>query len=529
MMFGEFLISKNLITREQLEEALSVQPISKSKLGRIMVELGMVSQSDCDSALAEFLCVGFETEFLSVLSEKPINAKLISTNRESTKALLLLRIPNILYMSRFSDEVVQTAEKLTKQFEIKLLNSEQMELFEKMAKSPSVESRSIVAESEKLVPTISGPTPYKDLLLNLLSKAKSLNASDVHFDSTLDGLAIRFRVNGDLSTVKTIKRELSQSFLTEVKSQTGLPLTVIGSPCSGAAKFAELRLKVRAQSNGQIHGETIVLRLIDEDKTKNVSINSIGADEIFRNEIEKALGASSGLILMCGQTGSGKSWTLYSLLMEIDRQTSKVITIEDPVEYEGPGLMQIEVSEGKIGFEEALRSSLRLDPDVIMVGEIRDEKTAALAFKAASTGHLVLSTLHTNGAIEALTRLKGLGIADDLIEGNVRLISALTLKKKLCDSCKVAVILDKVSEFSAEADSLAHSEVQFYTRNHIGCSHPDCYNGATGRVLLYESINQDQVRDFRDGFMNPGFRSLKQCALERAALGIIGIEEVSNV
>lgn len=528
-MFGEFLINKKLISVEQLEEALSIQPIAKQKLGRILVELGLLSQNDCDSALEEFLGVKTEKEFYSVISERNDQSMFVKLVIGLEAGYLLLRSPNVLYVSRFTDRLVQEAERRSPNFEVKILTFEQMDLLGKMVQAPINETKDITLASEPSTPVISGPTPYRDLLLSLLSKAKSLNASDVHFDSTLDGLAIRFRVNGDLITVKTIKRELSQSFLTEVKAQTGLPLTVIGSPCSGTARFADLHLKVRAQSNGQIHGETIVLRLIDEEKTKNATIDSIGADDVFKSEIQKALGASSGLILMCGQTGSGKSWTLYSLLMAIDRQSSKVITIEDPVEYEGPGLMQIEVSNGKITFDEALRSSLRLDPDVIMVGEIRDEKTAELAFKAASTGHLVLSTLHTNGAIEALTRLKNLGIAEDLIESNVRLISALTLRKRLCENCKIAVDSDLVSKFSEEVISLAHSEVQFFTRNVHGCSHPDCHQGATGRILMYESINQSQVREYRDGFMNPGFRSLKQCALEMAALGVIGIEEVSNV
>lgn len=528
-MFGEFLISKKLISPEQLSEAMSVQPISKKKLGRVLVELGMISQVECDSSLAEFLEIEFESDFLSIVSEKLEKSQLQKIQFGSLTGLLLLKNQSTLYFSNFSDQIVEKAEAYSQSFEIKLLKPEQIDLMIKLAQTPKVESKVIAIDLQRSAPPVVAPTPYKDLLISLLSKAKSLNASDVHFDSTLDGLAIRFRVNGDLTTVKTIKRELAQSFLTEVKSQTGLPLAVIGSPCSGAARFTNLHLKVRAQSNGQIHGETIVLRLIDEDKTKNASIDSIGADEVFKNDIQKALGASSGLILMCGQTGSGKSWTLYSLLMALDRQTSKVITIEDPVEYEGPGLMQIEISEGKIGFEDALRSSLRLDPDVIMVGEIRDEKTAELAFKAASTGHLVLSTLHTNGAIEALTRLKGLGVADDLIESNVRLISALTLKKKLCDSCKIELSSYEVSELSEDAASLAHSEVKFFKRNTTGCSHPDCHQGATGRVLLYESVNQNQVHEFREGLMHPGFRSLKQCALERAALGIIGLEEVSNV
>jgi type II secretory ATPase GspE/PulE/Tfp pilus assembly ATPase PilB-like protein len=164
----------------------------------------------------------------------------------------------------------------------------------------------------------------------------------------------------------------------------------------------------------------------------------------------------------------------------------KVITIEDPVEYEGAGLMQVDVSDGRCSFKEALRSSLRLDPDVIMVGEIRDEETAELAFKAASTGHLVFSTLHTNGAMEAVTRLKGLKIADDLITENLRLVSALTLKKRLCDECKIEVSDALLEKYGSDVLSLWHQGAKFFERNLKGCGAKGCMGGATGRVLLVE-------------------------------------------
>lgn len=528
-MFGKYLISKNIINQDQLEEALAVQPMSKNKIGRVLVELGTITQSVCDSSLIDYLNVSEEQNIASLMSEK-LNRTLITVvEANGEKGYLLRSSPQKLFLNSFSDVLVQAAEVISERFEIKILGIDQWSLMGSLTFGDQKASPKITFDVERTQIVSNTSTPYKDLLLNLLEKAKNLNASDVHFDSTLDGLSIRFRVNGDLVTVKSIKRELAQSFLTEVKSQTGLPLTVIGAPCSGAAKFSNLNLKVRAQSNGQIHGETIVLRLINEENTKNASIDTIGADDVFKNDIQKALGFSNGLILMCGQTGSGKSWTLYSLLMSLDRSTSKIITIEDPVEYEGNGLMQIEISDGKMGFQEALRSSLRLDPDVIMVGEIRDEETAELAFKAASTGHLVFSTLHTNGALEALARLKGLGIPDDVVESNVRLISALTLKKNLCESCKIPISIDEVHTLNDEAESVAHQDIQFFKRNSQGCSNPKCHQGATGRVLLYESITQEQIQCFRENLVVPGFRSLKQCALERAATGTIGIEEVVHV
>lgn len=528
-MFGEFLISNGKLTQEGLEEALSVQPISKEKIGRILVELGYLTQLECDISLASYLNIQPEKNIISIISGKNAREKIQIIREGDSLGFFINEEPKKFFIKSFSDLLVKKAEKVHQNFDILTLNDEQWDLMLSLSPEPISQEGPSVIKSEVEPVRIVTSTPYKDMLISLLQKAKKVNASDVHFDSTLDGVAVRYRVNGDLTTVKVIKRDFAQSFISVVKSHTGLPLTVIGSPCSGAARFPELNLKVRAQSNGQIYGETIVLRLINEERIKNVSIDSIGADEIFKSDIKKALGYSNGLILMCGQTGSGKSWTLYSLLMSMDRQSSKIITIEDPVEYEGPGLMQIEVTEGKVGFQDALRSSLRLDPDVIMVGEIRDEETAELAFKAASTGHLVLSTLHTNGAMEAITRLKGLGIADDMIEANVRLISALTLKKQLCEHCKIPISPEESELLSEEANSLLFSGSQLYRRNIEGCTHLDCYQGATGRVLIYESISQEDVINQREGLVTPGFRSLKQCALEKAALGKIGIEEVTYV
>ena len=524
-MFGKFLLSKNLITDAELEEALAAQPFSKRKVGRVLVELSMISQEECDQALSEYLEVKQEDHLLALVADKLMHSKVQVVSASGCIGFLMLIESPKLFLDKFSDRLVEMTEKIASSFEVRLTSAEQWELLTAISLKEDAHTPSTSAQFDAMPVRALSSTPYRDMLISLLDRAKAVNASDVHFDSTLEGLVIRFRVNGDLAAVKSVKREHSQSFLTEVKSQTGLPLTVIGAPCSGAARFPSLNLRVRAQSNGQIHGETIVLRIIDEERTKNASIGSIGADALFEKDLRTAMNYSNGLILMCGQTGSGKSWTLYSLLMSLDRQTSKVITIEDPVEYEGPGLMQIEVTEGKVSFQDALRSSLRLDPDVIMVGEIRDEETAELAFKAASTGHLVFSTLHTNGALEALVRLKGLGIDDDVIASNVRLVSALTLRKRLCPACRIPLDPTEAAAMSAELGALAFSGAELFRRNVEGCNSPGCHQGAIGRTLLVESVTQENIREAREGYLVPGFRSLKQCALEMAASGAIAAEE----
>ncbi|MGE3682699.1 MAG: GspE/PulE family protein [Bdellovibrionales bacterium] len=524
MRFGEFLLNKGLVSVEEIEDALAVKVITKEKLGRVLVELGLLTQEDCNAALSDFFSPRNEPDLLQNWSKDgPKKFEIIEIF--GIRAFLSDGTEPTLYLTVFDDRAISMAEKVVPSFDIKLISVDQAEALNALVKSARSEISGVSAIEPMAKVERDVLTPYGDLFQSLLASAKLQNASDIHFDSGRDGVVVRLRVNGDLIEAKRIKSDHSQSFLAEVKRQTGLPLTVVGAPSSGAARFEGHKLKVRAQSNGQIHGETVVLRLIDEEKTKGAAIERIGADDLFIRELKKAVQFSNGLVLMCGQTGSGKSLTLYSLLMSLDRKTMKVVTIEDPVEYEGQDLMQIEVSDLKCGFKDALKSCLRLDPDVIMVGEIRDEETAELAFKASSTGHLVFSTLHTNGAIEAVTRLKGLGIDDDLIKSNVRLISALTLKKHLCNSCKIEMAAEDLQAMNLDFDSLIFQGAKFFTRKADGCVEDSCVRGAVGRVLLAECADQEAVRCFVNGTIVPGFRTLHQYAVESAANGIIGVED----
>lgn len=529
MKFGDFLIDRGTLESSVIREALEVQRVSKAKkLGRLLVELGALTQAECNDELREFLCIKPVVNLLSKLQASEDRPKVEALTVENGIGYFVWETMPTLYVRNFNDQVVARAETLAREFLIKTITEEQEGILASMGLAEGKEyaqgSERNFEEAKCQIGRLV-QTPYGDLFQSLLKTAKEMKVSDIHFDVTRCDLTVRFRVNGDLVEAKKIKLEHAQAFLTEVKRQVGLPLTVVGAPCGGAARFENLRVKVRAQSNGQINGEMIVLRLIDEDRVKDASIDRLGADELFVDRIKKALNSSNGLILVCGQTGSGKSWTLFSVLMSLDRSTQKVITIEDPVEYEGEGLMQIEIADGRIGFEEALKSCLRLDPDIIMIGEIRDEKSAQLAMKASSTGHLVLSTLHANGALDAIHRLRGLGIDDDLIRSNVRLVSALTLKKRLCAACKIEISEEEQEKTSEELRLLLNEGVHLFRRNEKGCEEPGCVAGAIGRTLLCESVDQEGVVQFLGGGFVPGYRSLYQCALEYAALGTIGVED----
>ena len=285
----------------------------------------------------------------------------------------------------------------------------------------------------------------------------------------------------------------------------------------------ELGIKLRSEYVPEALGEAIVCRLINFSQIRNACLESIGGDSLFIDPIKKVLRKKHGLILMCGQTGSGKSYTLFSTLMSIDRSRKKVISIEDPVEYEGEGILQIDINKDGLSFSEALRSSLRLDPDIIMVGEIRDRDTADLVMKASSTGHLVFSTIHTNGALQAITRLKGMGISEDVLDENIELVSALTLVKKLCPKCK-KLMTDVSGEIRQEFSSLLSMGVILYEENPDGCE--TCFKGIIGRQILTETIGKDIIAEKIRGGIVPGYRTLRECAKEYACLGVISPRDV---
>lgn len=378
---------------------------------------------------------------------------------------------------------------------------------------------------------------YGQLFRNCVRTAHSCGASDIHIEPTKSGVDIRFRVYGEMQPPwKQLSLEHKQSFIVAVKKETRLAIGTSGKPQDSRCVVEDVPVDLRVNLLPTLFGEKIVLRLLDAGR--EFGISNLGVSTNTLSEMMAALNYRNGVVLISGPTGSGKTTTLYSMLCAIDRMRKNIVTLEDPVEYTIAGINQVRI-DPKVSFAGALRAVLRQDPDVILVGEIRDEETAQLAFKAASTGHLVLSTVHANGATEVVGRLLGLGVDKDTIAENLRFSAAQRLVGRLCEHCsfKAPVTL---SEYACVAldKTIADAEVRearFRTRNDRGCER--CHEGVTGRIPAIEYMNEAgvkrlleagsaAVRSTRTGVLK---QTLQQAAFEMACRGIVDVREVTSI
>ncbi len=356
-------------------------------------------------------------------------------------------------------------------------------------------------------------SPYTELFRTLVRDAHAASASDIHIEPHKDGIDIRFRVFGDmLPPWKRLESQHKQSFTLAVKKETKLAIGVSGRPQDSRCQVSGVPVDLRVNLLPTLYGEKIVLRLLDSNR--EFGIDQLGIPHDTLTEIMKSLEYRNGVVLMSGPTGSGKTTTLYSMLCSIDRTKKNIVTLEDPVEYTIPGINQVKI-DPKISFGNALRAILRQDPDVILVGEIRDEETAKLAFKAAATGHLVLSTVHANGASEVIGRLLGLGIDKDTIAENLRFSAAQRLVGRLCQFC------------SLSAPDIVR-DGNFKRRFEPGCT--ECRSGITGRLPVIEFMDDLNIKDLVLSRNQTGGvkESLKVAALKLAKNGLIDIKEVTQ-
>ena len=347
--------------------------------------------------------------------------------------------------------------------------------------------------------TLSPENPYVSLYWDMLSQAQGIGASDIHVQPDADGVDIRFRIHGELSRWMWIGVEHKTAFLQQAKQLSNCTLAVSGRAQDARVSLPEKKLDVRVNLIPSLFGEKIVLRLLDQ--TRSFSLKNTGLNPESREAVLWAVEQSEGVALFTGPTGSGKSTLLYSALAELNRTKFNIVTIEDPVEYTFPGITQVQVSP-KLSMADSLRAMLRQDPDVILLGEIRDPETASLCFQAAATGHLVLSTLHANSASEAGGRLRTLGIHEDQIETCLRFSSAQRLVGKLCSTCRVPLPAEKT-----------------FARNLAGC--PECRQGLIGRVPVFEFEKYGQEPSHS--------RPIKHAIEELIVSGKVGAGECLNV
>ena len=339
--------------------------------------------------------------------------------------------------------------------------------------------------------------PIVDIVNEIIIDAVNHGASDIHFDPTPDGINVRIRIDGTLLSYVTVPNTVKKNLITRIKIISGMNITEARLPQDGAIKglHENSDLDLRVSSLPIVDGEKIVIRILDYTLS-NSGLESLGLTKSNFEKIEELIKKPNGIILVTGATGSGKSTTVYSMLQVLNKTESNIITVEDPVEMKIPGINQVQVmSEIGLTFGNTLRSILRQDPDIIMIGEIRDDETARIAVRAAITGHLVLSTIHTNNSLSTIERLLDMDVERYLLGSALSGIISQRLVKKLCPKCRSARpttpyeknIFKKVLNMDVE---------NIYTP--VGCT--ECIKGYKGRIALQEIVELNQ--DIRDAIVN---------------------------
>ena len=392
-------------------------------------------------------------------------------------------------------------------------------------------------EAVALVRETASDSPTVKLVNSIIAQAVDERASDVHLEPYRRGMRVRFRIDGVLQETTTIPARMVAGVVSRAKIMTGMDIAEKRVPQDGrvSLRTGGREIDVRAVTVPSVLGEGVVMRLLDKEQVM-LTLDSLGMRDAAREEFEAACRRSYGAVLVTGPTGSGKSTTLYAALNAIRSDERNYITIEDPVEYQLPGINQIQIKpKAGLGFAEGLRSMLRADPDVIMIGEIRDTPTAKIAVESALTGHLVLSTLHTNDAPGALTRLTEMGVEPFLTASAVTCVVAQRLARTLCVECKRRIVL--TPEVLESAGFEVGVPIEAFEA--VGCA--ACGNsGYRGRTGIYEVMPvDDRIRELtivrasadeiRGAALERGMRLLRDDGLWKVRLGITSLAEIARV
>jgi general secretion pathway protein E len=372
----------------------------------------------------------------------------------------------------------------------------------------------------------------------MIAMASDARASDIHVEPTDDSLAIRFRIDGLLRDMPPLPAAMRAPVVSRIKIMAGLDIAERRLPQDGRLRLAVRghEIDLRVATAPSIHGESVVMRILDRSQLA-LDFGTLGFSEELTTQLRKAIHTPHGIVLVTGPTGSGKTTTLYAALAELNRPERKLLTVEDPIEYRLSGVIQTQVNPA-IGFTfgSALRSFLRQDPDVMMVGEIRDRETAEIAVQAALTGHMILSTLHTNTAPGAVTRLLDMGVEPLLLSSVLTGVIAQRLVRRLCEACRDPYPTD---EALLPLFARANIPVPRQIFRPIGC--PQCSNsGYSGRIAIFEMLSIDRqiaalilarsdTRTIAAAAEGKAMRSLLADGMRRVAEGRTSIEEVLRV
>ncbi|WP_430886414.1 GspE/PulE family protein [Fusibacter sp. JL216-2] len=547
---GDLLVKVGAITDEQLKFALELQREKKKKLGDVLQDLEFVTQKQIIEAL-EFQ-LGIPQVDLEKYYIDPEIPRLVSEEFARKHKLIPIKKQGMTLHVAMSDPlniiVINDLEIVTGyQVEARIATEADIDsaintYFSKQTAEEAVEEFTKefeVAEDEidqNLLREIN-KAPVVRLVNTIIVQAAQSRASDIHIEPQEESLRIRFRVDGDLQEVMRPAKQTHGAIITRIKIMAKMNIAERRVPQDGRIELdvQGRDLDLRVSTIPTIYGEKVVIRMLDRSNFLR-SVSELGLNKHEQDLFKDITRSTNGMILVTGPTGSGKSTTVYTLLSELNDSKKNVITVEDPVEYRMKGVIQSQVNH-KAGFDFAsgLKSMLRQDPDVIMVGEIRDRETAEIAVRAGITGHLVLSTLHTNSASQTINRLLDMKVEKYLLASSVVAIIAQTLVKKMCPNCKLPYMPDSSDLATLGYDSSA--ELELYQS--AGCS--VCKNtGYLGRTAVYEIMKLDYTartmimenvnpEDLRNYMRKAGMKTLQENCREMVLRGETTVEELVRI
>ncbi|WP_213698136.1 ATPase, T2SS/T4P/T4SS family [Acetomicrobium sp.] len=549
-LLGQILLEQSYILPEQLEMALKEQTATNLRIGEILVKNGWVTEKD----LAEAISKQTKYPFVSLSMFRPMQEAIdvipesmarrlevvpLSIDANANKLTIAISDPfNILALDEIRmitgmdlDIMIATLSDIKRAIEsfYSIKSSIDRALIE-VVEEESAEFNLLREEAVSI-----DDAPVVKLVNTILGQAVESGASDVHVEPFEIETRVRCRIDGVLFDMLTFPKHLHPPVSSRIKIMSGMDIAEKRHPQDGRILLRAdgRRIDIRVSSLPAIYGEKLVLRLLDQ-ATAMVGLEKLGLDPEEKVVLDKIIGVPYGIILVTGPTGSGKSTTLYSILQTLNSYDVNITTVEDPVEYTIAGVNQVQINEkAGLTFDTVLRSILRQDPDIILVGEMRDTETAQLAVRAALTGHLVLSTLHTNDAPSSIIRMVDMGIPPFLVSSSVVAVMAQRLVRKLCPSCKVSYELPQDVAESLGLDGFTT------VYKPVGCE--ECRGtGYKGRTAIFEIMPMtEEIRravmtgatsdDLRAMAIRQGMRTLRVSGAKKVKDGITSADEVLSV
>ena len=554
LRLGDILLAKGIITAEQIEEGLKIQDATGKKLGQVIVDRGWVSEQEILKALSEQLAVPYIR--LRVGLYDPEVARLLDKNVATRlKILPLFKVRNELSIATADAQAVPSFNEVEERLgcRVRPILARKEEILEHINEAFSnnnyiteyideIGDDFEVIENQlehdyAVIDEVAAESPVINLINSIIQRAVRDHASDIHIEPARGKSRVRFRVDGVLYEVMSPKAELHPALVSRLKVMANLDISERRLPQDGRIQVHTQgrAVDLRFSSLPGLFGEKVVLRVLDKNQAI-LDVNKLGMSKENLNVFTNLLDCSYGLLLVTGPTGSGKTTSLYAAINYLNSIEKNIVTIEEPVEYQVDIVNQNEV-KGQIGltFAKMLKHVLRQDPDVVMVGEIRERETAEIAVQAALTGHLVLSTLHTNDSVGAINRMIDMGIEPYLLSTALIGVVAQRLVRVVCSSCKTSSLAP--AEVVKRYGWSKSEKIRLYRGR--GC--PECYDsGYKGRVGIYEALQanadlQELIitnpsRDDLDHYIEKqNIKTLFSDGLERVKEGITTIQEVTRV